>query len=415
MYNIWEKKSQEEIKSVVFNALKENINYTEQYGFGIPASHLDSKVFSQDETFIKEAPFISTLVHNPNHIGCHTLGESESYFKGTQAIERELIELCASDILKGEISMQDGYVASGGTEANMQAIWIYRNYFLQEHSANRDEICIVCSEDRHYSMDKAADIFAIDIFKVPVEDDTRELTINNVNEVLKEAKANGKKYFIVVCNMMCTMFGAVDNIKNYVDALKENGCEYKIHVDGAFGGFYYPFTDDENLLTFKNPNITSFTLDAHKMAQAPYGTGIFLIRKGFMQYSNSKAASYVEGLDCTIIGSRSGANAIAVWMILMKNGPFGWQEKIYILQKRTKWICDHLNELQVKFYRNSKSNIIAIRSEYIEKQVAQEFSLVPDNHVNPKWYKIVVMEHVTIDKAIILLSRIKQKIGQDIN
>ena len=26
----------------------------------------------------------------------------------------------------------DGYVASGGTEANMQAIWVYRNFFVKE-------------------------------------------------------------------------------------------------------------------------------------------------------------------------------------------------------------------------------------------------------------------------------------------
>jgi tyrosine decarboxylase/aspartate 1-decarboxylase len=72
------------------------------------------------------------------------------------------------------------------------------------------------------------------------------------------------------------------------------------------------------------------------MAQAPYGTGIFLIRKGLIQHTNTKQASYVEGEDFTLIGSRSGANAVAVWMILVKNGYFGWQEKIYILQKRAK-------------------------------------------------------------------------------
>ena len=35
----------------------------------------------------------------------------------------------------------------------------------------------------------------------------------------------------------------------------------------------------------------------------------------------------MEGGDFTLIGSRSGTNAIAVWMILSKNGPYGWYEK----------------------------------------------------------------------------------------
>ena len=208
--------------------------------------------------------------------------------------------------------------------------------------------------------------------------------------------------------MMTTMFGSVDCVDHYVNALTDLDCEFKIHIDGAFGGFYYPFTETESILTFKNPNITSFTLDAHKMAQAPYGTGIFIIRKGLIQHTNTKQASYVEGEDFTLIGSRSGANAVAVWMILMKNGYFGWQEKIYILQKRAKWMCQQLTDLSIDFYRHPQSNIITIKSEFIAKDVAIEFGLVPDNHTNPNWFKIVIMEHVTIEKLISLLEKIKQ-------
>ncbi|GJM34699.1 MAG: cytochrome d ubiquinol oxidase subunit I [Saprospiraceae bacterium] len=400
MFKIWVKKSQEEIKSIIFSALEENVNYSKQYILGIPASYLDDKVFSQDEFFLKDAPFISALVQNPNHIGCHSLGHSESYFKGTQAIEKELIELCAVDILGGQPLQQDGYVSSGGTEANMQAIWIYRNYFMQKFAAKRDEICILCSEDSHYSMDKAANIFVLDIFKVPVDQDNRAITNERVNQTAIEAIAKGKKYFIVICNMMTTMFGSVDPIENYTDELDKLDCEFKLHVDAAFGGFYYPFTDSQNVMSFQNPAITSFTLDAHKMAQAPYGTGIFLIRKNHIEYANTEQASYVEGEDCTLIGSRSGANAIAVWMILMKNGPFGWQEKVFILQKRTEWLCSELSKRNIQFYRYSKSNIVTIRSHNLEKEIADEFGLVPDNHSEPQWYKIVIMEHVTIEKLI---------------
>ena len=132
MYKYWTKKSKGEIKEKVFQALDQNISFSSEHVLGIPASFLDKKVFSQDELFLKEAPFISTLVQNPNHIGCHTKGRSENFFKGTQAIERELLEICAVDILKSQPEATDGYVASGGTEANMQAIWVYRNYFLKE-------------------------------------------------------------------------------------------------------------------------------------------------------------------------------------------------------------------------------------------------------------------------------------------
>jgi glutamate/tyrosine decarboxylase-like PLP-dependent enzyme len=198
--------------------------------------------------------------------------------------------------------------------------------------------------------------------------------------------------------MMTTMFGSVDDVTCYVDAIKKSGGEFRVHVDGAFGGFYCPFTDGDVSLNFSNPEVSSVTLDAHKMLQAPYGTGIFLARKGLMQYAVTKEASYVEGQDYTLIGSRSGANAIAVWMILMKNGPQGWRDKIGLLQERTQWLCDRLDESGVEYYRHPCSNIVTLRSGSISKELAENYWLVPDDHENPAWYKIVVMEHVTIGK-----------------
>ncbi len=410
MDNHWKKKSQEEIKSTVFEALDKNVNYDKQTILGIPASYLDEKIFRQDASFIKDAPFISSLIQNPNHIGCHTLGESEPFFQGTQDIEKKLIEICAVDILKGESGQQDGYVASGGTEANIQAIWIYRNYFVNKQAANRDDICILCSDDSHYSMDKAANLLALSIYKVPVENDTREVKEEQIRAVIQKAQAEGKKYFIVVCNMMTTMFGSVDNVEAYTNQLTDLGCQFKLHIDGAFGGFYYPFSNESSQLTFKNQNITSFTLDAHKMAQAPYGTGVFLIRKGYIQNVNTQEASYIEGEDFTLIGSRSGANAIAVWMILVKNGPFGWQEKVFILQKRTEWMCKQLSQLSIEYYRHPMSNIITIKSSHVNEKVAAKFGLIPDNHAAPQWYKIVIMDHVTIEKLILLINAIKNTV-----
>jgi len=407
MTTFWKKKSQEEIKSIVFDALERNINYDEQNILGVPASYLDDKVFQQDASFVKDAPFISTLIQNPNHIGCHTLEKSEPFFQGTQAIEKELIEICAVDILGGKPGQQDGYVASGGTEANLQAIWIYRNYFQNVNSAKSEEICILCNEDSHYSMDKAANVLAIDIIKVPVNEESITIETKTLKDVILSAQQLGKKYFIVVCNMMTTMFGSVDDVDIFTDTLDALSCAYKLHVDGAYGGFYYPFTDKNSRLTFQNSNISSVTLDAHKMAQAPYGTGIFLIRKGLIQHANTKEASYVEGEDFTLIGSRSGANAIAVWMILVKNGPFGWQEKVFILQKRTEWMCKQLDDLNMGYYRHPMSNIITIKAQHIDQDVASKFGLVPDDHTTPKWYKIVIMDHVTIEKLSMLVEDLK--------
>jgi glutamate/tyrosine decarboxylase-like PLP-dependent enzyme len=257
-------------------------------------------------------------------------------------------------------------------------------------------------------MDKACNVLAINIKKVPIEKDSRVPSKQHILKTVSDAQLQEKKYFIVVCNMMTTMFGSVDNPSNYTEAMSELGAEYKLHVDGAYGGFYYPFSNAHNTLNFANANVSSITLDAHKMAQAPYGTGIFLIRKGYMHYANTQEASYVKGEDFTLIGSRSGANAVAVWMILSKNGPNEWDEKIYILQKRTQWLCDQLSNMNMDYYRNEHSNIITISATSINTATANKFGLVPDDHHNPAWYKVVVMEHVTIEKLSALVNNIKK-------
>ncbi len=112
-----------------------------------------------------------------------------------------------------------------------------------------------------------------------------------------------------------------------------------------------------------------------------------------------------------MIGSRSGANAVAVWMILMKNGPYGWQEKVFILQQRCLWLCEQLDLLNIKYFRNEFSNIVTIKSEYVPQILAKKYGLVPDNHKNAQWFKIVVMDHVTIEKLQLLINDLKQSIN----
>jgi glutamate/tyrosine decarboxylase-like PLP-dependent enzyme len=390
--------SSSNIKYRIFEALDQNIDYRNRTILGVPASHLDESVFYHDIALLKDAPFLSTMVHNPNHIGCHTLGESESFFKGTHELEKELINLCAEDILRGNQNEQDGYVASGGTESNLQAIWIYRNFFMKEYQASIDQIGIIGSEDCHYSIPKAADILNIGFWSINVTDENRVVDGSHLMQQLEKAESNGVKYFIVVANMMTTMFGSVDTVDSFVTNLEQKGFEYKVHIDAAYGGFVYPFSCKKNQLDFSNPLVSSVTLDAHKMVQAPFGTGIFLCRKNLIQNVYTDEAQYVQGLDATVSGSRSGANAIAVWMILQSYGPNGWYEKIHILQFRTDWLCRQLDELEIEYFREPYANQVAIRSNQLSAEIAAKFGLVPDTHDgDPKWYKIVVMEHVTVD------------------
>jgi glutamate/tyrosine decarboxylase-like PLP-dependent enzyme len=392
----WDKISHDEITSIVDEALAENMNYKTKKILGVPASYLDEEQFYDDAPFLEDSPFMKTLIANPNHIGCHTLEEdSEPFFKGTQKIEKDLIRLCAEEILGGEKDAQDGYVAPGGTEANIQAIWIYRNYFIKKYEAKVDEIAVVYSQDSHYSMPKGANILNIKSIVLNVDDDTRMIIQDDLEQKVALAQKNGVKYFIVVMNMSTTMFGSVDDIIRVTDYFENNKLNNKVHVDGAFGGFIYPFTNAKSSYNFNNSRISSFTLDGHKMLQTPYGTGIFIIRKGYMEYALTEEANYVQGKDYTICGSRSGANAISIWMILKTHGSDGLKVKMRNLSDKAKSLCKKLDKNGVEYYHNPYINIITIRGKYISPQLAKKYSLVPDiPDSNTNWYKIVVMDHV---------------------
>ena len=145
------------------------------------------------------------------------------------------------------------------------------------------------------------------------------------------------------------------------------------------------------------------------MLQAPYGTGIFLCRKGLIENVLTQEAEYVEGMDLTLCGSRSGANAIAVWMILFTYGPFGWCEKIRVLQMRTNWLCEQLNALQVNYFRDPFMNIVTIQSEFITQELEEKYDLVPQKHgVGNRWYKIVIMDHVEVDHLSTFIADLKR-------
>jgi tyrosine decarboxylase/aspartate 1-decarboxylase len=392
----WPKLTSDKIKKRVRDALNKNVNYRKTPVLGLPASYLDEEVFYDDAPFLENAPFLSTLIANPNHIGCHTLVRGEKIFKGTQEIERELIKLCAEEIFEGDADAQDGYVASGGTEANIEALWIYRNYFISELKATVNNIAIVYSEDSHYSLSKGANLLNIHSIVIKVDKNTREIIFPDLAEKIANAMENGIKYFIVNMNLSTTMFGSVDDIDKVTSFFNEKNITYKLHVDAAFGGFIYPFSVSENRYTFKNKNITSITIDAHKMLQTPYGTGIFLIRKEWMKYVKTSEAQYIPGTDHTLCGSRSGANAIAAWMVLYNYGSEGWRSKIHSLIDRTTDVCCRLDELGIRYFRNPQLNIITVNAEDMPAAIAEKYFLVADSYEHaPEWWKIVVMSHIT--------------------
>lgn len=408
----WKKLTAEERKSRIKEVLDINVDFSKDASLGYPASKLDGKVFYDDAPFLKEAMVLQTYVANPNNIGCHTFGTSEKAFSGTQEIEREVLNVIAVDIFKATPNEFDGYISPGGTEANIMALWMFRNYFINHYQASSNEIVVLASEDTHYSIPKGVNLMQLDWIKIPVHFNNRAIDKSVLESLVIDAKNAGKKYFIVVANLGTTMFGSVDNPDDYTSILEKHQLHYKLHIDGAYGGFVYPFSNEKSNINFSNPKVSSITIDAHKMLQAPYGTGVFVCRKNYIENVITKEAEYVEGMDLTLCGSRSGANAVAVWMILFTYGAYGWFEKVSILQMRTQYLCNELEKLGVNYFREPFMNIVTLHAEGIPDVIAQKYTLVPQQHNEQnKWYKIVVMDHVEVEHLSNFIIDLKKELN----
>ena len=189
----WKKYSPKKLSQKINQAIKSNVDFSTDVSLGYPASKLDGNVFYDNAPFLKDAPILKAFVANPNHIGCHTVGESEHAFKGTHELEREALNVLAVDVFNCKPNEFDGYIATGGTEANIQALWVYRNYFINNFKTSFDEIAIISSEDTHYSIPKGSNLLGIINLSIPVDFETRLIDREALKNIIEKAKNEGKK------------------------------------------------------------------------------------------------------------------------------------------------------------------------------------------------------------------------------
>lgn len=170
-------------------------------------------MFNEDAPSLKDAPTLKTYVANPNHIGCHTLGTSEKAFKGTQQIERVVLNVI--DIFKAQPNSFDGYISPGWTEANAKPSDVYRNFFMYQKGAKLNEIAILAPKTRTFLSQKQANPPDAGLDKNSRFFRKREIDTVVLEQKIMEAKQNGIKYFIAVSNMGTTMFGCRQSRRIY--------------------------------------------------------------------------------------------------------------------------------------------------------------------------------------------------------
>ncbi len=216
-----------------------------------------------------------------------------------------------------------GHLSSGGSLANLEALWAVRDYYKKGH--------VLFSEVSHYSWKRICGILGIKNYaEIPVDKNFR-MDLNLLEKFLKK-----EKVLMVVGNVGSTGTGSVDDLEGIL-RLRDK-YDFHLHLDAAYGGFVRAAILDENykVMTRDASGINndylyrqlklisksdSITIDPHKHGLLPYGAGAVLYKDERLRKIILNTAPYTyHQLDkpnigmFSLEGSRPGAMASACWL-----------------------------------------------------------------------------------------------------
>ena len=262
-------------------------------------------------------------------------------FPGLQRMESSIVNMCL-ELYKGNKN-SIGNITSGGTESILMTCKAHRDF--SKHMFQIDEPEIIISKSAHVAFNKAAHYLGIKL--VIMDEIENRFDINALKNTINS------NTILVVGSAPSFPHGVIDPVQEIGDVVNKynlkNNSNIGFHIDACLGGFILPFKEKINSIdykcNFKNINVTSISMDAHKYGYSPKGSSIIM-------YKNKKLAHYqyyVEPdwpggiyISPNMAGSRSGAIIAGTWASLMYHGYDGYIDKT----KKILEIVDYIyNEL----------------------------------------------------------------------
>ena len=186
-----------------------------------------------------------------------------------------------------------GAFCSGGTIANVTALWLARNRLFAPDGEFRgiaaeglgralrhrgcDGIAVFVSERGHYSFGKAADLLGLGrdhLVKVATDGNNR-IDLKALRGECARLRDENILPLALVGIAGTTETGNVDPLEALADLAGEIGCHF--HVDAAWGGPTL-FSDRHRSLLSGIERADSVTIDAHKQLYVPMGAGMVVFK-----------------------------------------------------------------------------------------------------------------------------------------
>ncbi|MCM2265497.1 MAG: putative pyridoxal-dependent aspartate 1-decarboxylase [Desulfuromonadales bacterium] len=186
-----------------------------------------------------------------------------------------------------------GAFCSGGTIANVTALWVARNRLFAPAGTFRgigseglaralkhldcEGVAVLVSKRGHYSFGKAADLLGIGRDNlVMVETDARNrIDMTLLKAEIRRLRAEKIRPLALIGIAGTTETGNVDPLEALADLAGEIGCHF--HVDAAWGGPTL-FSEGHRHLLEGIDRADSVTIDAHKQLYVPMGAGMVVFK-----------------------------------------------------------------------------------------------------------------------------------------
>jgi L-2,4-diaminobutyrate decarboxylase len=191
-----------------------------------------------------------------------------------------------------------GVLTHGGSAGNLTALLAARQVSTpydvwEEGYATPLDLCIVASDQAHYSVRRAAQVMGLggrNVIVVPTDEHFR-MRLDLLEAALDQAAAQGRKVLAVVASAGSTATGAIDPL----DAIA-GICQARslwLHVDGAHSGAFV--VSDRLRPALKGiERANSVVIDTHKMLMMPSLATAVLFRNSDHSFETfSQQASYL--------------------------------------------------------------------------------------------------------------------------
>lgn len=297
-----------------------------------------------------------------------------NFFAGvwSEAAGPAMVEVLVLDWFKQFLGYPEGargVLTGGGSEANLTALAVARQRLRTDEE--REQAVLYASEQRHWSVDRAAFIMGLrpdQLRRVPVTTDLR-FDVPALTAAIAADRRAGRVPWVVAANGGTTNTGTVDPLADLADVCGRE--QLWLHVDAAYG--WSAVLSPRERPQFAGIALAdSVTLDPHKWFAQTFETGCLLVRDG-QQLTETFAPRSENLQDVTPNGDEVNFadhgialsrrfRALKIWLSLKVHG-VGWFRALVehccglaeyaeaLLRQRSTFEVLHARQLSVVAFR----------------------------------------------------------------